>query len=142
MSLAEEINAQNILAIKNKDEDAKAILSILKNKILVATIEKRASKEELTDADVIAIIQKTVKELDEEKASFAQANRPEQVASLERQKAVISQYLPELMSEDEIKEIIAGLEDKSIGNVMKHFRTNFAGKCDMGKVSSIAKSFN
>lgn len=139
MSLADIINEQNTLAIKNKDEDAKGIFSILKNKIMLAKIEKRAKGEELTDADVVSIIQKTVKELEEEKAFFEKAGRAEKVEALENQKNIISAYLPKLMSEDEIKEIISNLADKTMPNIMKHFRLNFAGKCDMSLVSKLAK---
>ena len=139
MSLADIINEQNTLAIKNKDEDAKGIFSILKNKIMLAKIEKRAKGEELTDADVVAIIQKTVKELDEEKINFEKANRQDKVNSLEKQKSLLTVFLPKQMSEEEIKQIILSLEDKSVGAVMKHFRENYSGKCDMSKVSSIAR---
>ena len=45
-----------------------------------------------------------------------------------------------MMSEDEIKNIILSLEDKSIPNVMKHFKANYAGKVDMGLVNKIARS--
>ena len=44
-----------------------------------------------------------------------------------------------MMSEDEIYEVINGLEDKSIPNVMKHFKANFAGKVDMGLVNRVAR---
>ena len=46
------------------------------------------------------------------------------------------------MTEDEIKTEIAKLADKSIPSVMKHFKANFQGKCDMGLVSKLAKEFN
>ena len=44
------------------------------------------------------------------------------------------------MSKDEIKAEIEKLDDKSIPNVMKHFKTNFAGKCDMGLVNQVLRS--
>ena len=44
-----------------------------------------------------------------------------------------------MMSEEEIKNIIAGMEDKSIPSVMKHFKANYAGKVDMGLVNKIAR---
>ena len=47
-----------------------------------------------------------------------------------------------MMSEDEIREEIAKLEDKKIPTIMKHFKANFNGKCDMGLVNKIAKEFN
>ena len=41
-----------------------------------------------------------------------------------------------------VKEIVDSLEDKSMPNIMKHFKLNYAGKCDMSIVSKIAKSYN
>ena len=44
-----------------------------------------------------------------------------------------------MLSEEEIRAEIAKLEDKSIPSIMKHFKANFAGKCDMGLVNKIAR---
>jgi uncharacterized protein len=140
--IIDEINKQSIDAMKNKDEIAKGIFSIVKNKILLAKIDKKAKQEELTEADVISILQKTVKEIEEEKQSFASAGRDAQVTILEKQKSILEAFLPKLMSDEEIKEVISSLEDKSIANVMKYFKQNYAGKCDMSKVSAIAKKLN
>lgn len=46
------------------------------------------------------------------------------------------------MSEEEIESEITKLDDKSLKNVMIHFKTNFQGKCDMKLVSQVAKKFN
>ena len=43
------------------------------------------------------------------------------------------------MSEDEIRKVIETLPDKSIGAVMKHFKTEYAGKCDMKTVGEVLK---
>ena len=43
------------------------------------------------------------------------------------------------LSEDEIKDIIASMEDKSMPSVMKHFKANYAGKVDMSLVNKIAR---
>ena len=47
-----------------------------------------------------------------------------------------------MMSEDEIRSEIEKLDDKSIPSIMKYFKNQFAGKCDMGVVNKIAKEFN
>ena len=49
-------------------------------------------------------------------------------------------YLPKLLTKEEIKNIILGLEDRSIPNVMKYFKTNYAGSCDMREVQDVLKS--
>ncbi|MCR4874718.1 MAG: GatB/YqeY domain-containing protein [Clostridia bacterium] len=131
---------EKIQAMKDRNKDAINALDLIVNKILLASIDKRAKGEEVTDADVVSILQKCEKELIEEKEGFVKANRPDNVASLDAQIATVQKYLPKLMSKDEIKAEIEKLDDKSIPNVMKHFKTNFAGKCDMGLVNQVLRS--
>ena len=87
-------------------------------------------------------MQKTIKELDEEKENYIKAGNSEQAQNIEMQKNLISIYLPKMMSEDEIRAEIKTLEDKSIPSIMKHFKANFNGKVDMGTVNKIAREFN
>ena len=142
MAILNEINAKYITAMKEKDAETKNILSVVKNKIMIENINKRAENKELTDAEIISIIQKSVKELEEEIKGFESAGRREQVASLQKQKDVLSGFLPEMMSEDEIKKVIDSLEEKTLPAIMAHFKKNFAGKCDMSIVSRIARELN
>ena len=131
---------EKIQAMKDRNKDAINALDLIVNKILLASIDKRAKGEEINDADVVSILQKCEKELIEEKEGIVKANRPDSVASLDVQIATVQKYLPKLMSEDEIKAEIEKLDDKTIPNVMKHFKTNFAGKCDMGLVNKVLRS--
>ncbi len=138
--LIDEIKKQNMLALKNKEANKRAVYSIIINKYMLASVEARTKGKELTDTDLVLIINKTLKELEEEKAGYEAANRNEKVEEIKEQIATISSYLPKMMSESEIKEEILKLEDRSIPNVMKHFKTNFQGKCDMGLVNKVLKS--
>ncbi len=140
--LINDIKKANMMALKNHDQDARASLSVLINRYQQLDVENRAKGKETTDAEVISLIQKCVKELEEEKEMYAANNRPENVLALTKQIETIKVYLPKMMSEDEIKAIIDGLDDKSIKNVMSTFKTNYAGKVDMSIVSKIAKSYN
>ena len=88
---------------------------------------------------MVKIIVKTIKELDEEQESYEKAGRAEEVQNIKAQKALLEKYLPKLMSEDEIRKVIASLDDKSIPSVMKHFKLNYEGKVDMSLVSKIAR---
>lgn len=140
--LINDIKKANMMALKNHDQDARASLSVLINRYQQLDVENRAKGKETTDAEVISLIQKCVKELEEEKEMYASNNRPENVLALTKQIETIKVYLPKMMSEDEIKAVIESLEDKSIKNVMSTFKTNYAGKVDMSIVSKIAKSYN
>ncbi len=139
--LFEDLKKENMLALKNKDAAARSILPIVINKAMLVKIDKREKGEELLDSDVITVINKTIKELDEEIAAFKTAGRDKQVEELTEQKKVIIKYLPRQLTEEEIRNEISKLEDKSIPSVMKHFKVNFAGKCDMRMVSKIAGEF-
>ena len=137
--LINELEKDNITALKNKDKTTRAVLSVVINKYRVNAIELKAQGKEAGDAELVKIINKVVKELDEEKAGYEKLGRKEQVEDIKRQKAVIFKYLPKLMLEDEIRAVIASLEDKSMPSVMKHFKTNYDGKVDMSLVSKIAR---
>ncbi len=139
--ILDEIKKANIQALKDKDTNARTIYGIVSNKAMLETIKKREKGEELCDADVIQIIQKTIKELTEEAENYKKVGNATEETNILNQKEILERYLPKMMSNEEIREIIASLEDKSIGNVMKHFKTNYAGKCDMKAVSEIAKQF-
>lgn len=136
----QQLKEANVAALKNHDANARAILSVLLNKIKLVEIEKRTANADLTDADVVAVLQKTLKELDEEKQAFERAGRTENVQALNAQIAFVSAYLPKMMTDEEIKAEILALPDKSVPSVMKHFKANFAGKCDMRRVQEVLKS--
>ena len=140
--LFEDLGKANIQALKNHDKVARSILSVVYGKCKQASIDKGLGAKELDDAECLRIIQKTIKELDEEKEGYVKIGRVESANEIEEQKAILVKYLPAQLSEDEIRAEIAKLEDKKIPSVMKHFKTNFAGKVDMGLVSKVAKEFN
>jgi len=137
--LINELEKANIEALKNKDKVARAVLSVVINKYKIQAIELKAAGKEATDAELIKIITKALKELEEEKEGYVKVNRLDDVKAVEEQVKVIEKYLPKMMSEEEIKNIIASLEDKSIPAVMRHFKMNYDGKCDMSLVSKIAR---
>ena len=138
--IIDEIKKRNMQAIKDRDANARAILGIIMNKYLLLNVEKRAKNEEVTDADMVSLLMKTIKELADESEVYEKAGRMEQAKEIDEQKKLIEIYLPKMMSEDEIREEICKLEDKSIGSVMKHFKMNFAGKCDMELVQEVLKT--
>ena len=136
----DELKKANVQAMKDKDMVARSIYSVVLNKTMLENIKKREKGEELTDADVVQILQKTIKELTEEKENFDKVGNSEQSATLTKQIEIIKGYLPQMMSADEIKEIILGLEDKTVPFVMKYFKANYAGKCEMRTVQEFLKN--
>lgn len=138
--LLQQLKDANVQALKNRDATKRSCLSVLLNKIKLAEIDKRSQGKELANADIVAILQKSVKELTEEQQAFQKAGRSETVATLAEQIAFVESFLPKMMSEEEIKAEILSLADKSIPSVMKHFKANFAGKCDMRTVQAVLKT--
>ena len=102
----ENFKKEKIEAMKNKDKDAVSALNVIITKTMALTIEKRSVGEEVTEADIDTLLQKAEKELCEEREGFIKANREENVISLTNQIEVIKKYLPKLLSDEEIKEII------------------------------------
>lgn len=137
--LYEEIKKANVQALKDKDAVARSIYSVLLNKIKLEEIRKREKGEEIADADISNILQKAIKELEDEKTNYAKVGNEEEVQKISVQIEIASKYLPKMLSDDEIKEIIMSLDDKSIPAVMKHFKQNYNGKCDMRKVQEVLK---
>lgn len=138
--LIDEIKKANVEAMKNKDTNLRSIYSVLINKHLQATINARTSGNDVTDEDLIKIIQKTIKELDEEAENYKKVNHTAEVEKIEMQKKAIEKYLPKMLSDEEIFNIINELEDKSVPSVMRHFKANYNAVCDMKKVNEILRT--
>ena len=136
----EEFKKQKIEMMKAHDKDGVSALNLIITKVMNLTIEKRSVGEEVTEADIATLLKKAEKELIEEREGFEKANRQENVISLTNQIETIKRYLPKMLEEDEIKNIILSLEDKTLPSIMKHFKVNYQGKADMKMVSEIAKS--
>jgi len=139
--ILDEIKKANIQAIKSHNKNARTVFSVVMTKATLLTVKKREKNEKLTDADMSTILQKTLKELLEEKENYEKAGNAEQSSNLSSQISVLEKYMPKLLSEQEIKEIISKQEDKSIPSVMKFFKQNYAGKVDMKMVMTVLKTF-
>ena len=124
--LIDQIKSANIEALKAKDVVARGVLSVVMNKYKLQEVELKASGKEIGDKELLAIIQKTLKELADEKEGYLKVNNQERAAAITRQ--------------EEIRKIISSLEDKSVPSVMKHFKMNYAGQVDMSLVNSVLRS--
>ena len=137
--ILDEIKKANVQAMKEHDSVARAIYGVVMNKAMLASIELKKDGKEFSDQDMIKILQKTIKELDEERENYIKVGNQTEADNISHQSELISIYLPQMMSEDEIRREIEKLSDRSIPSVMRHFKENFAGKVDMSIVSKIAR---
>ena len=138
--IIEDIKKANIQALKDKNKVARDIYSIIINKHLLASVECRTTGKEMTDADMVKIITKTIKELTEEAENYKKVGNDSKANDILMQQQILEKYLPQMLSADKIREIILSLDDKSVPAVMKHFKTNYNGQCDMKVVSDVLKS--
>ena len=138
--LIEELKKANIEAMKNKEKDRRAILSVVITRYQLRQVEAKAQGKEIGDTELLEIIQKVIKELGDEKEGYLKVGNTAMAESIDVQISTLNGYLPKQLSEEEIRAEIAKLDDKSLPNIMKHFKTNFAGKVNMALVSQIARS--
>ena len=138
--LIDEIKKAKVDAMKRRDEAAKGILSLLSDRFLNQSIEAKVQGKTLGDVEMVAILMKVGKELEDEKAVYASNGALDRVANIDAQLAVVQTFLPKLLSEEEVRAEIVKLSDQSLPSIMKHFKANFSGKVDMGLVNKVAKS--
>lgn len=138
--IIQKIHDDNIQAMKDRDPITRGILSVVLTKAKLIEVELRSKGQTLEEKDVFDVIQKTIKELHDEKEGFIKVNNLERVAAIDKQEAVLNSYLPKQLTKEEVFAIIATLEDKSLPSIMRLFKTQYAGKVNMSLVSEIARS--
>jgi len=118
-------------------------------RLLLAAIKQREVDEriELSDADVLSVIEKMIKQRRESIAQFEKAARQDLADNEKFEIEVLSAYRPQQMSGAEIAQAVAaaiaesgasGMKD--MGKVMASLKPRLAGRADMGKVSALVKS--
>jgi len=132
MKLKEKINADYMLAFKSKNTIAKNLLSVIKGEIQL--LEKNQMVDNLSDDEVIKILNKTVKSLKETQSKFPSTQTAEELL-------IVESYLPKQMNETEIttkiQELIALEGASNIAEIMRAFSKLPA---DRQLVSSIYQS--
>ena len=117
-------------------------------RLLLAALKQREVDERivLTDADVLSVIEKMLKQRRESIVQFEKAARTDLAEAEKFEVGVLSAYLPQQLGEAEIqKEIQSVIAEtgasgiKDMGKVMAALKPRLAGKADMGKVSGLVK---
>jgi uncharacterized protein YqeY len=120
-------------------------------RMLLAAMKQREVDEriELADADVVAIIDKMIKQRRESIVQFDAGNRPDLAAAERAEITLLQAYMPQPLSETEIDELIASavadaaqggaVGMAAMGKVMAAIRPQLAGRADMSMVSAKVK---
>jgi uncharacterized protein len=146
--LREDINNNLKAAMKAGDKRQISTLRLINAAIKDRDIEARgAGRAALSEEELLVLLQKMIKQRQESMGIYEQAGRQE-LASQEREEiAIIASYLPQQMSEADMRQVIAdviqqtgavGLRD--IGKVMASLKQAHAGKMDFAKASALAKT--
>ena len=142
MSKIDEIRAEMVKAMKNKDKDRKETLSMLLAALKNKAIDKRA---DLTPEEEFEVVKKEIKQT-KETMDLAPADRTDIIDQCKARLAVLSEFAPEEMSEDAIRaviqEVLAGLgiekpTGKDKGKIMKELMPKVKGKADGSLVNRI-----
>lgn len=143
MSLKERLMADLKDAMKNKDKLRKDVITMVRAAIKQKEVDERV---ELDDADIENIISKQLKEKKSSIEEFKKGNRQDLVDQTKAEIEILLKYLPEQLSDEELKEIIKKVIDeneitsmKDIGKLMKNVMPLIKGKADGKQVNIIAK---
>lgn len=130
-------------AMTNKDLVAKAAIQMVKAAVL--NYEKD-NKVEATDDDVVGIIAKELKKRRDSLVEYEKSNRADLIEDLNKEISILLKYLPEQLSEDELREIVrAAVEEtgaatiKDMGKVMGLVSSKVKGRADNKLVSDLVK---
>ncbi|MBX9676128.1 MAG: GatB/YqeY domain-containing protein [Methylotenera sp.] len=144
MTLKANISEDMKTAMRAKDSARLGTIRLLQSAIKQREVDERI---ELQDADVIAVIEKMLKQRRDSIAAFESANRTD-LADIEKfEVTVLQTYMPKQLSDDELNQIITQViadsgatGAKDMGKVVGLVKPLVAGVADMGKVSGLIKS--
>ena len=144
MSLKAQISEDMKTAMRAKDRARLGTIRLLQSAIKQREVDERI---ELNDGDVIAVIEKMLKQRRDSIAAYESANRQD-LADVEKfEVTVLQTYLPQQLTEEELSAILekvvvetgaAGIKDMS--KVMAAIKPLVVGRADMGKISGLIKT--
>ena len=145
MSLKEKLQGDLTTAIRGRDEIRSSTIRMVLTAIRNEEVAGKAAKE-LSDAEVITVLSREAKKRREAAEAFDAAQAKDRADAERAEGAVIAEYLPQQLTEDEIKELITSVIKETgasspaqMGLVMKSLQPKIAGRADGGQVSNLVK---
>lgn len=133
-------------AMKAGDKGRLATLRLIQSALKDRDIEARTTGGTVGDAEILAMLQKMMKQRQESLSIYEKAGRDDLAATERQEIAVISEFLPKAMAEEEVRAAIKAAiaesgakEPKDMGKVIGVLRGKYAGQMDFGKVSPMVK---
>ncbi len=141
--LLDRIKKDLVTSMKNKDTFSLNVIRMVKASIQMEAINK---KRDLTDEEIISVIEKQIKMRKDAIIEFEKGNRLDLVEQNTKEIELLKKYMPEQLSEEEVNKIIDEAfklinptSSKDMGLIMKEVTPKLKGRTDMSKVSSIIK---
>ncbi len=132
-----------VSAMKSQDKETLSVLRMVKGAI---QLEEIKIKKELTDEDVVAVISKQIKTRKESITEFEKAGRTDLIDQTKQEIEILSKYMPEQLSEDEVLKVIDEAflainptAQSDMGKLMGFVTPKLKGKADMSFVSKTIK---
>lgn len=148
IDLKAQLKADLTTSIKARDELKSATLRMVLTAITIEEVSGKESKV-LTDEDVLVVLAREGKKRRESFIAYTDANRPELAARENAELEVISQYLPEQLSDADVEAIVTAAVQQisgdgitggaAIGAVMKIVQPQVKGRADGGRVAELVK---
>ncbi len=142
MSLQERMSQELKHAMLARDADRLSTLRLLKSALGYAQIERKT--ENLTDGDVVAIVQKEVKKRRDSAEQFEKGGRPELAAKEKQEITVLESFLPQPLSAGDLEKLVrdaiqelGATGKKDMGPVIKAVQAKAAGRADGRTISAL-----
>jgi uncharacterized protein YqeY len=146
MGLKERLQSDLTEAIRSRDELRSGTIRMVLTAITNEEVSGKSARV-LTDAEIITVLSREAKKRREAADAFKDAGRADRAEQETNEGKVITEYLPEQLSEEDIKKIIADAIAETgasgpagMGVVMKAIQPKVAGKADGGTVSGLVKA--
>jgi len=147
MNLINKIDEKYKNSIKEKDSNSINTLRLIRSAIKDKQISLRGKQVNITDNDVLLLLQNLIKQRHDSIEAFKKANREDLIEKEKAEINVIERFLPEQKNEKETEEIIKEIIKennlstiKDMGKVMNIIKSKYTGVIDMGVAGKIAKS--
>jgi uncharacterized protein YqeY len=141
-----EFNDDLKTAMKGGDQMAVATLRLINAALKQKDIDARPSGKEVTEADILSMLQGMIKQRQESLKIFRDNKRDDLADKEAAEIAVIEKYLPKQMSDAEVAAVVDKLiketgaaSQKDMGKVMGALKSQYAGQLDMGKAGAVVK---
>lgn len=142
MTLQETLTAELKASMMARNADRTATLRLIKSALGYVQIERKV--EQLTDADVLGVLQREAKKRRDAREEYERGGRPELAAQEAAELAIIEEFLPKAMSEAELESLVrlvlaetGATSRKEMGVVMKAAQARAGGRADGRLLSSV-----